>query len=376
MQKMNDGFLLIVLLLAIGILLPLLIFLGRNLRNILPYLYMTARIRAKEARLLKPETMDDMINSGSIAEIASILENSEYAFAMQGLVLDSSESIEALLVRQTAEIYSEVVHMLPKKAKNQFIFLQLQWDVKNIKTVLRGVRKSVSPDTILSKLIPFGELDPELLRKMAESPTVEDILPLFENTRYEPLTQMLGAYEQDKNLVVLEALLDKIHLEEMWKAITLDRELLLLKPTFSARIDALNLKLVFRAKRDHLLLGDIEKYLISGGELPESIKTGFEELDDIAELVSELEGTVFHKPLMDSLQEYQQTGKLIVLEKAIDETALLISKETAVKVPYGIAPLLGFLSLKETEIRNIRAISRSKECGLLPEDIKQLVLRV
>ncbi len=373
---MNDGFLLLVLLLAIGFLLPLLIFLVRNLRNILPYLYMTARIRAKEARLIKQETMDDMINSGSIAEIASILENSEYAFAMQGLVLDSSESIEELLTRQTADIYSEVVRMMPNKAKNVFMFLHLQWDVKNLKTILRGVRKSLPSDRIISKIIPFGELDTELLRKMAEATSVEDMLPLFENTRYEALSLMLGAYEQDRNLVVLEALLDKIHLEEMWKTVISDRELLDLKPTFSARIDALNLKLIFRAKRDHLLFSDIEKYLISGGDLPDGVKTGFGELDEISELVSELEETVFYKPLMDSLQEYQQTGRLIVLEKAIDETALLIGKETAVKIPYGIAPLLGFLSMKETEVRNIRAISRSKESGLLPENIKQLVLRV
>ncbi len=373
---MDANFFLVILLLLLGFLLPFLVFLIRNLRSILPYLYVTARVRAKEARLLKPETVDDMINAGSVAEIASILENSEYASAMQGLVLESAESIESLLTRQSADVYSEIAGMLPAKVSSAFSYLQQQWDVRNLKTVMRGVRAGLPSEEIIAAAIPFGEIDAEVLKKMCEAVSIEDLLPVFEGTRYEPLAGRLSVYEQENSLLPLEALLDKTLLESMWKNVTADRELSDLRPSFAARIDGLNLKILLRAKSDHLVLSDVERYLIDGGDLPASLFNVLDEVDEVPALVAEVDGTVFFKPLMDALPEYERDKTMYALEKAIDETVLSIGRQTAVKQPYGIAPILGYLALKETEIRNIRAISRAKEAGLAADSIREFVLRV
>ncbi len=373
---MDSNFLLIVLLLALGLALPLLIFLMRLVSNLLPYLYATARIRAKEARLLKPETLEELVNTGSVAEIASFLENTEYGLAMQGLVLESAEAIEQLLERQTADIYSEVAAMMPDKVQAVFAFLRRQWDVRNVKTVLRGVRANVPAEKILTSLLPFGTLDAELLKKMAESTAVEDILPLLEATPCGALAQMLPAYEQAGSLLPLEAMLDRRLLEDMWRHVEAGGPLQVLQPFFAARIDAVNIKILLRAKRDHLLLADVEPYLATGGHASLRLIRAFDEVDDVSALVSELEGTLYYKPAMEALADYDRSGSLACLEKALDETALAIGRDTAVKQPYGIAPVVGFLARKDVEVRNIRAISRAKEAGLAPEYIRELVLNV
>jgi V/A-type H+-transporting ATPase subunit C len=375
---MNTNAFLLILLLVLGLLLPFLIFLIRNLRNILPYLYLTARIRAKEARLLKQDTLDDMINSASVAEIASMLENSEYAFAMQGLVLESSESIEDVLIRQTADIYSEIAGMIPAKLERVFSFLNQQWDVRNIKTIIRGVRKGLPSEALSAKIVPFGEMDIEILKKMAESMSIEDLLPLFEETPYAPVTGMVTTYEQSKSLLPIEAILDKTLLEGMWNSVVSDSELSVLQDGLGARIDVLNLKIIFRAKRDRLLFSDIEHYIVAGGNLQKSVFATmvFDEVDEVGALFSDLEATLFYKPLMEVLPQYEKDGSLALIEKVLDETALLVGKETSIKQPYGVAPILGYLSLKDCEIRNIRAISRAKEAGMTPEKIREFVLKV
>jgi len=373
---MDNSFLLIVLLLVLGFLLPFLIFLIKNLKNILPYLYANARIKAKEAKFIKPETMDEMINTGSVAEIASILENSEYALAMQGLVLENAESIEDLLLRQTADVYCEVSKMFPEKMARVLSFLRQQWDVKNLKTVMRGVRSGLPAENIISKTVPFGEIDPEFLKKLAESGSVEDMLTSFEGSSYDKLSALLPLYEQEKSLLPVEAMLDKILLEGMWSAVTSDNELMALVPGFAARIDSLNLKIILRAKNDHLLFSDIENHLIAGGDMHKIAAGVFDEIDEVSALLSELEGTIFYKPLMEALPDYEKDGSLYILEKVIEEAYLTVGKDAALKQPYGIAPVLGFLSMKDTEIRNIRAISRAKEAGLSPDKIKEFVLRV
>jgi V/A-type H+-transporting ATPase subunit C len=102
----------------------------------------------------------------------------------------------------------------------------------------------------------------------------------------------------------------------------------------------------------------------------------FDEIDEVSALPSELEGTIFYKPLMEALPDYEKDGSLYILEKVIEEAYLTVGKDAALKQPYGIAPVLGFLSMKDTEVRNIRAISRAKEAGLSPDKIREFVLRV
>jgi len=373
---MDSNFLLVLLLLVLGLSLPLLIFLMRTLGTILPYLYATARIRAKEARLLKPEALEELVNTGSVAEIASLLENTEYALAMQGLVLENAESIEQLLERQSADMFSEVASMMPDKVQAVFAFLRQQWDVRNLKALVRGVRAGLSAERIMASLLPYGTLDPEFLKKMAEAAGIEDVLPLLEPTPYGELAQMLPAYEQAASLVPLECALDRVLLESMWRQVEAGGPLQVLQPSFAGRIDALNIKILMRAKRDHLLLSDVEPYLVAGGAASQPLARAFDEVDDVSALASELEGTLYYKPVMDALADYDRAGSLFALEKALDETVLAIGRDTAVKQPYGIAPVLGFLARKDVEVRNIRAIARAKEAGLAPECIHELVLNV
>ena len=112
--------------------------------------------------------------------------------------------------------------MFPEKMLRVLSFLRQQWDVKNLKTVMRGVRSGQSSDQIMSRVVPFGEMDAEFLKKLAESGSVEDMLTAFEGTSYEKLSGLLPEYEQEKSLLPVEAMLDKIILEEMWSAATSD----------------------------------------------------------------------------------------------------------------------------------------------------------
>ena len=102
--------------------------------------------------------------------------------------------------------------------------------------------------------VPFGTLDEELLKKMAEAAGIEDVIPLFEATPYSALAQMLPAYEQAESLLPLESMLDKVLLENMWACVEVGGPLQVLQSFFAARIDAINMKILMRAKRDHLLL--------------------------------------------------------------------------------------------------------------------------
>jgi len=373
---MSSAAALVVLLLAAGLLLPLLLLLMRSAWSIVPYLYVNARVRAKEARLLKPEVMETMINAGSVAEIAAILENSDYAGAMQGLALEDSASIERVLVRQAADMFGEIARMLPGTVQKVFGLLIEQWDVRNIKVVLRGVRRGLPADEIIERLVPCGALDSALLRKMAESGSVEDALALCGQTPYAELCALSAAYEQGRSLLLIESALDKMLYELAWAQVSAERRLLGLKPFLAARIDALNYKILLRAKHDRLPYGQIAAYLIRGGEMPADMPGVFDEVDEIEALVTELEGTVFYKALIEVLPDYERDRTVYHFEKVLDETALQVGRHTAIKQPYGVAPILAYLTLKEAEVRNVRAVIWGKEAQMEPHEIREFVLRI
>jgi V/A-type H+-transporting ATPase subunit C len=50
--------------------------------------------------------------------------------------------------------------------------------------------------------------------------------------------------------------------------------------------------------------------------------------------------------------------------------------EISLKHPFGIGPLMGFLSLKEAELRNVRAIAIAKEANVEHEEIRSLTVSI
>ncbi len=373
---MNYQFFVLVLLLLLGVLIPYLVFLMRSVKTIVPYLYLNARISAKQGRLIKKTMLTDLIESDSVAELASRLEATDYAFAMPDLVLDTAESIERLLIRYSAVVYHELAEMMPQKIAPAFSFLLQEWDVRNIKTILRSLRRGLPAGEILSRVIPAGELPGSLLSKLAEAGSVEQSIALLEGTRYAFLAELLPRYEQERTLAVMDAALDKNLLETMWNRVMADPELRVLQPFLAARLDAINIKILFRAKRDFVPLSEVMPYLIRGGEILDGPLKIFDEVDEIGALIASLEWSSFYHPLTDAFPEYEKTGSLAILEKVVDETVLKIGRDTAIKNPYGIAPVAGYLALREAELRNVRAIARLKEAGMPPDKIRELVLVV
>jgi V/A-type H+-transporting ATPase subunit C len=50
--------------------------------------------------------------------------------------------------------------------------------------------------------------------------------------------------------------------------------------------------------------------------------------------------------------------------------------EISLKHPYGLGPLMGFLSLKEAEMRNVKAVAIAKEATMEHDEIRSLMVSV
>ncbi len=216
----------------------------------------------------------------------------------------------------------------------------------------------------------------ETLKRMYESQSIAELVPLLEGTTYEPLIEKLPSYEQTKLLNGFESELDKIVLTETWKVISSRNDLSMIHDYFATKIDLMNLKILLRAKRDRLSWDAIENFLLPQGSLYHHAKTGYGEEEDVRGIINSLETTPFYAALVEVLPEYEKTSSLVPLEKVVDEFLLKTGWDISVKNPFGAGPLMGFLSLKEAEMRNVRAIAIAKEAQLDQDTIRSLMVSV
>jgi len=350
----------------------LLIFLVRTARDIIPYVYSTARIRAKESKLIQGDKLEDLITANSLTEVFSYLEATEYARYMQDIVLTGSEAVERALLNQMADTYVEVAAMVPKNVRSTFAVLARIWDVRNIKTILRGIQGGLPSDDIKAHLLPVGELDQKKLYDMAEANTVADVVSALEETRYVALMEALPRYDESGNMFHFDTALDRIHWDDTWTTVE-PTDVVPLKRYLAVCVDTTNLKILLRAKKEGLSLDAIQNSLITGGTILNKALKGFEEAD-VPSMVLAFEGTEYYSILSDAVPEYERIGTLIGMENALDRYMIITGRDISIKQPFGIGPLIGFIAQKEAELRNVRAIARGKEAGLGVDEIRSMVI--
>ena len=372
----SNEFIIVVIGMVFLLSLPLLVFLAKTVQNITPYLYMNARLKAKEGRLISKVQLEDMLSAHSLSEIVSLLEGTPYGSEMQGLMISNADILEEVLQKHRTNLYGEIMGMMPAKIRDVFSYLNRELEANTIKSILRDIHAQSPAEEMGQGIVATEEFHEDVLKRMYESQSIAELVPLLEGTTYEPLMEKLPTYEQTKLLSGFESELDKIVLSETWKVISSRNDLSMIHGYFSTRIDLMNLKILLRAKRDRLNWDAIESFLLPQGSLYDQAKTGYGEEEDIRGLINSLETRPFYAALVEVLPEYEKTSSLVSLEKVVDEFLLKMGWDIAVKNPFGAGPLMGFLSLKDAEMRNVRAIAIAKEAQLDHDTIRSLMVSV
>lgn len=103
------------------------------------YLYISARLRAKEAGLVGKERLARLAELPSVDEVVGALVSEGYLAASP----DTEEALTALLASEIAILRASVPD------PSLFAFLQYPYDCHNIKSVLKCHYRGVSPDGVL-----------------------------------------------------------------------------------------------------------------------------------------------------------------------------------------------------------------------------------
>ena len=331
---------------------------SRPILDIYPYLNPSSRARARKGRLFDEKQISEIVEANNIEEVENYLKGvPDYAKVLDDYPLDKALDVER------ANTYDFVARIVPKEVKDPFVVMSKKTDIDNIKSLLTAKEVGLTTEETKDLLIPCGSLYGEL-ENLVDADNVTDIITALDNTEYSiALEDALPMYEDTNMILPLESALDKYYLSKLLRSTNVpsDENSQIIYEYVGTQVDVANLKLIIRAKEDGLDYDAISPYILNDGyQLREWKLKDLMESPDVTNVVSGLEGTKYSEPLTEAVPIFNETGSVAVFEKALDTFLVDYGKSLSVKKPLGVGPIIGYLSQKENEIKNLKIIARAK----------------
>lgn len=322
------------------------------------YAYAYGLVCSLEAKLLKAKDFEAFASSRGINEIVATLEGTPYEKDLQGAVgktLDVAK-IENALSSNFERTTEEVLSCIPKEDKTELNeLLDGERDLRNLKTVLRGVAFGADAGEIAELLEPAGNFKTGFLRELAGLKNLGQVAESIRGLRYSNAV-LTGApeFEKSKKLSHLETLMDLEYLRalEALEKMAKNREI---RDYIRMQNEALVLRNLKRSQSQRDFLLKLSGYYLSR--------------EMIGMLVT---GTSPEEVL--SKTPYSRLHKSGSPEMEVERVVIGALKEAAQMNPISIASVIFFIKEKEREARNLRAVIIGKENGLDAQTIRGLMI--
>lgn len=339
------------------------------------YAYVNARVRAKKAFLLPPETYPKLI-ARDVAEIARTLQEGQYQTDIDALASKyrGAQLIERATTQNLGRTYSEILAFSDGELRLMLGLYVQRYDVANLKTILRGKFGGSSPDDIVDELVPLGSIPRAEMEALARADSLEDVLEAIAATPYgAAVKDVVESRQRPQNLVAIENALDQTYFHLTDKAVDYSTRPLAAFQAFLRReIDVVNLRVLFRLKADGVAeVGDL---FVPGGRDVTRERAGRILRAQGDDLVAELATLPFWRELEPGARAFVAGKGLNPVANALDRALLASARSFGHSYPLSILPVVDFLLAKKQEVDNLRAIAYGKQTGLRDEVIRELVI--
>ena len=321
------------------------------------FLQASVRIRNLEKKLLTKIQFERLYEAENLEEAVRHLN--ETAYSEDLAKIDRAENFEIALSNSLNRTYSEVLKLSP--VKELVDVLTYRFAFHNIKLAVKEKILQENFEHIYSK-VHYEDLPK--LKKQFETEKGE------KGTWYEDtVIQAYKVFEDTKDPEKIEFFVDKRYFEkvlEVSKNLGLD----LIEEYFKNMIDFLNIRTFIRCKRDEQDISILKAALIQDGYIDtEDISSYF--YKDIEDLINSYKNSRIGKSLILALKGYNDTGRLLLFEKYMENFLTNLLKEKVQRMPYGPEIIFAYVHAKEVEIKNLRICLVGRANGLSADFIKE-----
>ena len=316
------------------------------------YLFLSARLRAMEGRLLTSGRMERMIDAPTAADAAKVLGEIGYGDFSPA----SEEELNQALALEREKVFEELYQFVPDRAVVDVF--KVKYDYHNAKAALKSLAVGADPKRLL---VDAGRVSADRLAKALE----EGDYAALPEAMQAPCRQAHEVLSTTGDPQKSDFILDAAYFQEMLQAARETGSDLLCRYV-QTTIDAANLRSAVRTVRMHKGGDFLRQVLFAGGTVPVD--------------------RVMSAALGGSLEEAYRTGNLraaaelgaagirggslTAFEKACDD-AVTATAAQAKAVPFGVEVVIGYLVAKEIEFTAVRVIMAGRMAGISAETIRE-----
>lgn len=346
-----------------------------------PYYYVCTRFRVRRTKLIPQEEYLRMLQM-SLPEIIRLIQESEYKREIDELSssFHGIDLIEEALSWNLAKNYQKVLEIMPDGLRQMTESYLRRWDIQNILSILRGKAQGLPPGKIKEVLIPAGELNRDYLDKLITCGEPEKVLESLRRWRLYPvLSREFPRALESASFATMENELYKqfYHdiLDEAGAGIKGGKEFL---EFLRLEIDIRNLQILFRLRANGAK-GDVGSFFIPGGTFTVVDLVRLHEREDRDAFFDSLTAQLKSREIVSLLGRFRQKNGLAPGTLHEVENALTLMQYSRLEMmarfhSFSIWPILSFIERKKQEITNLRAITRGKQAGLSPEQIRNYLV--
>lgn len=316
------------------------------------YLVISARVKAMESGLLTRERMEQVLEAKSNEDAVKILQECGYP------ALDPADpaAMDATLSAAREETLKDLADGAPDP--RYIDSFKLKYDYHNVKALLKAEAMGTDADSMLMDLgrVPVAELKEAV--RTGQLDALSAILA-------EAVTEAREVLNTTQDPQLSDIVLDRWCYRDLTE-VAKSTGSAFLEGYVQTQIDAANLRTLVRTLRMGKGPEFLRGVLLEGGEL--SADQLLEVSANRGAGLTELYGPTRFQKAAEVAAEAVKGGSLTEFEKLCDD-AVSDYLADAQFVPFGEAPLVGYLAARETEYTNLRILLMGRGAGLPAEVI-------
>ena len=361
-----------------------------------PYIYVCTRLRIRAASLLPAEVYQRMLGMG-VPEITRFLGEHGYAAEIHEVAprFSSVDLVDVALARNLAGSFQEVIRIAPGHLRTLTAWYLHRWDIVNVMSILRALRKGLSRQWIDSLVVPAGELDRAALARISAGKTVDGAIAELASWRPYPTLAREMAREPEKGRFARteNALYREYYADLLADLRTGLHGSSVLEEYIRTELDIANFRNLLRLRRAGAGC-DCGAEMIPGGTIPVSDFGRAWEFTDADSFTRWFRGTRIFPLLVQALRTVRRDpllgeadalafigdrwshhqGPMHEVEMAVTHARLGRIERLAKLEPFSVLAILVYLERKKYEVFNLRAIAHGVDSGLPADEIRQYLV--
>jgi V/A-type H+-transporting ATPase subunit C len=308
-------------------------------------------------------------------EIGKYLEEFEYKKEVDELAIEYQgvELLERTLLLNLGNVFQKLMHISPPDLRVLIELYLRRYEIYNIKTIVRGIFSETPPEEIRKHMFPTAVGNTALLDRLLAQKRVEDVVQQLDFLDEQHVRTALDHFRNHRTLVYIENILDIDYFSYVISQLRyLTMEGRLYKKFLLNEIDLLNVKLILQLKVEGIPDQQIAELVLSHGNLNKAFIDQLLKLDP-ERILKELETTEF-RTIVEPYTKESGPVNFLDLEIAMDSYLMQQSRRLIRQFPMSVDVILGFMFLKDLEVKNLNRIVKAKQLGLPETFIEKAIV--